>query len=290
MFREDVDSSSGLMDSGPERPTVVIDARKPVLLVDWAEYLEKRDLFWFLALRDVKVRFKQTVLGSSWAILKPLALMMVFTIFLGHIARFPTDGIPYPLFYYCGLVFWNFFVTSMGLSSQSLLDNNFLVTKVYCPILYIPAAPIVAQLVDVAMAFITLLALMLYSGVWPSLRLLIFPGLLVIVVASTLGMGLLFAPLIAKYRDFQNIMAVLTQMWFFMSPTIYPTSLVPGRWQLVYALNPMVGAVEGLRWAVMGGGSFPVLFVGIGLLSSICLLIGGYVCFMKNSDSVADFI
>jgi lipopolysaccharide transport system permease protein len=273
-----------------ERPKVVIDATKSAFLIDWNEYVEKRDLFWFLALRDVKIRFKQAALGAAWAILKPLALMIVFVVFLGHLMRFPTDGVPYPLFYYSGLVFWNFFATGLNLSSDSLLGNNFLVTKVYCPPLYIPAAPIASQFVDLGMGFITLIALMLYFNIWPSFRFVIIPLLVLIMLAATLGMGLLFAPLVAKYRDFQNLMAVLIQMWFFMSPIIYPSTFVPDRWKFLYSLNPMVGAIEGFRWAVVGQGAFPSVAVGVGLLSAISLLAIGFFSFMKNSDNVADFI
>jgi lipopolysaccharide transport system permease protein len=273
-----------------ERPRVVIDATKSAFLIDWNEYVEKRDLFWFLALRDVKIRFKQAALGAAWAILKPLALMIVFVVFLGHLMRFPTDGVPYPLFYYSGLVFWNFFATGVNLSSDSLVGNSSLVTRVYCPILYIPAAPIASQFVDLGMGFITLIALMLYSGIWPSFRFVIIPLLVLIMLAATLGMGLLFAPLVAKYRDFQNLMAVLVQMWFFMSPVIYPSTFVPDQWKLLYSLNPMVGVIEGFRWTVVGQGPFPSVAVGVGLLSAISLLAIGFFSFMKNSDNVADFI
>jgi lipopolysaccharide transport system permease protein len=273
-----------------ERPRVVIDADKAEFLIDWDEYLDKRDLFWFLALRDVKVRFKQAVLGAAWAILKPLALMVVFVVFLGQAMSLPTDGMPYILFYYTGLVFWNFFATGLGLSSESMLGNSFLLTRVYCPKLYIPAAPVFAQFLDLAMAFATLLLLMLYCGVWPSIRIVVIPGLVFILLASTLGVGLLFAPLVAKYRDFQNLMAVFTQMWFFMSPVIYPLSIVPQGWRLLYSVNPMVGAIEGFRWAVVGNGPFPMASVGVGLLSALVLLTVGFIVFIRNSENVADFI
>ena len=275
-------------EGASEPASLVIDADRPIFFVDWQELVQKRDLFWFLALRDIKVRFKQTVLGSAWAILKPLALMIVFTVFLGYVVRFPTDGIPYPLFYYSALVFWNFFITSMTLSSESLLANSFLLNRVYCPILFVPSTPIVAQFVDLGMAFVTLIGLMLYSGVWPSMRLLVIPGLLIIVLASTFGMGLLFAPLIARYRDFQNVITVLSQMWFFMSPVIYPASTVPEQYRTLYALNPMVGAIEGLRWAIMGRGPFPVSDIGMALVSSLALLSIGFLYFMKSSDGLVD--
>ncbi len=177
-----------------ERPRIVIDAKRSTFWIDWAEYLEKRDLFWFLALRDVKIRFKQAVLGAAWAILKPLALMAVFVVFLGHAMKFPTDGVPYPLFYYSGLVFWSFFSTGLTLSSDSMLGNSFLVTRVYCPALYIPAAPIAAQFLDLGMAFITLIALMLYSGIWPSIRMIILPVLVLRVLCFDSGVGASFCP------------------------------------------------------------------------------------------------
>jgi lipopolysaccharide transport system permease protein len=279
-----------MMRATLERPKVVIDADKSAFVIDWNEYIEKRDLFWFLALRDVKVRFKQAVLGASWAILKPLALMIVFVVFLGHMMRFPTDGIPTPLFYYSGLVLWNFFATGVSLSSDSMLGNGFLLTKVYCPILCVPAAPIASQFVDLGMAFITLILLMLYCGVWPSLRIFILPLFVLIVIATTLGVGLMFAPLVAKYRDFQNLMSVLIQMWFFMSPVIYPSTQVPERWKLIYSINPMVGAIEGFRWAVVGYGDFPSVAVGMSVMASLFLLTIGFFSFIKSSDNVADYI
>jgi lipopolysaccharide transport system permease protein len=279
-----------MMRANLERPKVVIDADKSAFVIDWNEYIEKRDLFWFLALRDVKVRFKQAVLGASWAILKPLALMIVFVVFLGHMMRFPTDGVPYPVFYYSGLVFWNFFATGMNLSSESLMANNFLVTKVYCPALFIPAAPVMSQFVDLGIGFITLIGLMLYFGIWPSINLIILPVLVLILVATTLGTGLMFAPLAAKYRDFQHLTAVLVQMWFFMSPVIYPSTFVPDRWKLLYSLNPMVGAIEGFRWAVAGYGPLPWVSVGVGLLSASMLFTLGFFSFVKSSNNVADFI
>lgn len=283
-------TSGGLTDRPTNLASRVIDADRSIYRVDWDEILQTRDLLWFLSLRDIKVRFKQTILGSAWALLKPLALMMVFTIFLGYVVKFPTDGIPYPLFYYCALVFWNFFVTGMNLSSESLLQNSHVLSKVYFPRLYIPTAPIGSQFVDLFMAFLSLAGLMIYSGVWPSFRLLIIPGLLIIVVSATLGMGLLFAPLIAKYRDFQNLMAVLTQMWFFMSPVIYPSKLVPEQWKLLYCINPLVGAIDGMRWAVVGQGDLPLMSVGIAFLSALCMLIVGFICFVRTCDSVVDFV
>jgi lipopolysaccharide transport system permease protein len=278
------------MCSDPEKPLVVIEANRSNLLIDWDEYLEKRDLFWFLALRDLKVRFKQAALGAAWAILKPLAMMAVFVVFLGHAMGFPTDGVPYPVFYYSGLVFWNFFATGLAVSSDSLLGNSFLVTKVYCPILYIPAAPVVAQFLDLGMSFSMLIALTMYYGIWPSIRIIIIPGLVLITLASTLGVGLLFSPLVAKYRDFQNLMAVLVQMWFFMSPVIYPSTAVPAGWKVLYSLNPMVGAIEGLRWAVVGQGPFPTVAIGVGLVSAISLLCVGFLSFIRSSNNLADFV
>jgi lipopolysaccharide transport system permease protein len=283
--------TSGLLgDRTAAPPHRIIDADRSIFRLEWEEILQGRDLFWFLSLRDIKVRFKQTVLGSAWALLKPLSLMVVFTVFLGHVVRIPTGGIPAPLFYYCSLVFWNFFVTGMNLSSESLLHNSHMLTKVHCPKLYIPAAAIAAQFVDLSMAFLSLIGLMAYSGVWPSARLLIIPLLVLIVLCTTLGMGLLFSPLIAKYRDFQNLVAVLTQMWFFMSPVVYPLELVPERWQLLYCVNPLAGAIEGMRWAVVGQGAFPAMAVGIGLVSALAVLTFGFFFFMKSSESVVDFI
>lgn len=283
-------TSGLLVDRTSAPPSRVIDADRSIFRIEWEEMLQTRDLFWFLSLRDIKVRFKQTVLGSAWALLKPLSLMIVFTVFLGHVVKIPTDGIPAPIFYYCALVFWHFFVTGMNLSSESLLSNSHLLTKVHCPKLYIPAAAIASQFVDLFMAFFSLIGLMIYSGIWPSPRLLIIPGLLIIVICTTLGMGLLLSPLIAKYRDFQNLVAVLTQMWFFMSPVVYPSQLVPERWKLLYCVNPLVGGIEGLRWAVVGQGAFPGIAVGMALVSALGVLTVGFLFFMKTSDSVVDFI
>jgi homopolymeric O-antigen transport system permease protein len=278
------------MHSDPEGPQVVIDSSRSSLLIDWDEHLQKRDLFWFLALRDIKVRFKQAVLGATWAILKPLAMMTVFVVFLGHTMGFPTDGVPYPVFYYSGLLLWTFFSTGLAVSSDSLVGNSSLLTRVHCPILYIPAASIAAQFLDLTVAFIALIALMLYCGIWPSIRLTIVPAFILITLASTLGVGLMFAPLVAKYRDFQNLMTVLVQMWFFMSPVIYPSTAIPDRWKWLYSVNPMVGAIEGLRWAIVGQSPFPAAAVGIAVVSATCVLSVGFFFFTKSSSNLADFV
>jgi lipopolysaccharide transport system permease protein len=279
-----------LLRKTEEKPVVVVDASKSSLGIDLWEWIRCRDLFYFLVWRDVLVRYKQTLLGAAWAVLKPLTTMVVFTLFLGHMVKFPSDGIPYPAFYFSALVIWTYFSTAVSMSSDSLIGNAHLLTKVYLPRLFIPAAPIISTLLDLVIAFSLLMVMAALYGYWPSARLMILPVVFFLVIACTLGTSLLISPLVVKYRDFQNILGIVIQIWMFVSPVIYPYSLVPDEWKLLYNLNPLAGAIEGLRWALFGTTTdiFPI--IATGMLTAVGSLTLGLIHFRKTEEYFADFV
>ena len=254
------------------------------------ELWDYRELLYFLIWRDVKVRYKQTVVGAAWAILQPLLTMVVFTVFFGHLAKIPSDGIPYPIFAYCGLLPWQLFAHALSESSNSLVANQQLITKVYFPRLVIPIAAALAGLVDFAIAFVLLIGMMSYYGMVPTAAVFTLPFFLVLAIATSLAVGLWLSALNVQYRDVRYTVPFLTQIWLFVTPIAYPSSLVPEQWQLLYRLNPLAGVVEGFRWALLGstGGVRPLVIV-----SSVAvgiLLMGGLVYFRRIEKTFADVV
>jgi len=273
-----------------DKPLIVVDASKASLGIDVQEWLRCKDIFYFLVWRDILVRYKQTMLGAAWAVLRPLITMLVFTIFLGYVVKFPSDDIPYPLFYYSGLVIWGYFSTAVVMSSESLVGHSHLLTKVYLPRLFIPAAPIVSTLLDLFISFGLLILMSLYYGYGPSLRLLVIPVVFVIAIISALGASLLVSPLVVRYRDFQSIMGITIQIWMFVSPVIYPYSMVPDQWKFLYGLNPLVGAIEGLRWALYGTSTNLLNILPGGLIIALAAMLIGLIHFRKTEEYFADFV
>lgn len=258
--------------------------------IHWKELWSYRDLFFFLVWRDVLVRYKQTVLGAAWAILQPLASMVVFTIFFGRLAGVPSDGLPYSLFAYSGLVVWSFFSSAMNQSAASLILDEKLVTKVYFPRLLVPAAPVFAGLLDLMISLTLLVVLMacygfgLASHVWA-----IVPAL-TLTLTATMGVGTWLSAMNVKYRDFRYVIPFITQVWMFSSPVVYPASLVPDYWRLLYALNPLTGAIEGFRWALFGATASPLLLMVISSLSAVAILTSGLLYFRNTERFFADLI
>jgi lipopolysaccharide transport system permease protein len=253
------------------------------------ELWEYRELLFFLVWRDIKVRYKQTVLGAGWAVLQPIASMLVFSLFFGRLAHMPSDGIPYPLFSLAALVPWTFFANGISQASASLVTNQQLVTKVYVPRVAIPLATVLAGLVDLAIAGVVLVAVMLYSGRTPSARVIWLLPLSVLAVAAALGSGLWLSASNVRYRDVRYVVPFLTQLWLFVTPVAYPTSLLPERWRAVYALNPMVGVVEGYRWALFGG-VMSVTLVLASALGALLMLVTGAVYFRRVERTFADVV
>jgi len=249
-----------------------------------------RELLYFLIWRDIKVRYKQTVLGAAWAILQPFLTMVVFSVFLGHLARVPSDGIPYPLFAYCALLPWQLFAQALAQSGNSMVASRNLITKVYFPRLVIPLSAVLAGLVDFGIAFCVLLAMMFYYGIVPTAAALTLPLFILLAIATASAVGLWLSALNVQYRDVRYTIPFLTQFWLFATPIAYPSSLVPERWRAIYGLNPMAGVVEGFRWALLGKAQGPGPLLAVSTVAMIGLLVGGLYYFRWMERSFADII
>ncbi|HLB88025.1 MAG TPA: ABC transporter permease, partial [Terriglobales bacterium] len=273
----------------PERPLVSIRPRKGWAALNLRDLWVHRELLYSLTWRDVKVRYKQTTLGAAWAIIQPLFTMLIFTFFFGRLARVPSDGIPYSLFAYAGLLPWTFFANAVGNSATSLVARSNLITKVYFPRMIIPGAAVLGELVDFAIASLILGILMAWHGIQVRWTIAVFPVLVLLTTVLALGVGMLLAALNVKYRDIHYALPFLIQLWMFVTPVIYPTSLVPAKWRWVLALNPLTGVIEGLRASLFGR---PLHWgaLGISSLISIGLLVYSAYFFRRMESSFADTI
>ena len=277
-------------------PVVVIQPSRGWVPLKLRELWEYRELLYFLVWRDVKVRYKQTLLGAAWAIIQPAMTMVVFTIFFGRMAQVGSDGLPYPLFSYAGLLPWTFFAQGLTQSANSLVSSANLIKKVYFPRLVIPLGAILAGLIDFLLAFLLLLVLMAHYSVWPTATLVWLPSFLFLALATSLGTGMWLAALNVKYRDVRYVVPFFAQIWLFVTPVIYPTSRVlaklaeaglPG-W--LYGLNPMVGVVEGFRWALFGRGSFPGPVLAASGFVAAFLVASGAFYFRRMERAFADVV
>ncbi len=251
---------------------------------------EYRELLYFLVWRDIKVRYKQTVLGATWAIIQPFFTMVVFSVFFGGLAKVPSDGIPYPLFAFSALLPWQLFAHALTESGNSLVANQHLITKVYFPRLIIPIAALLGGIVDFGIAFIVLLAMMLYYGMFPSAAILSLPFFLFLAIATALAVGLWLSVLNVQYRDVRYTIPFLTQFWLFLTPIAYPSSLLPEPWRTVYGLNPMAGVVEGFRWALLGEAQEPGSLLIVSTIVVFILLVGGLFYFRRMEKTFADVV
>ena len=267
----------------------IIEPPRGWRMLDWRELWAYRELLWVLTLRDIKVRYKQTVLGAAWAIIRPVTTMVIFSVVFGQLAKMPSDGYPYPIFVYAALLPWTFFASAIGASGQSLVGSAHLVSKVYFPRLIIPLSSIGAGLVDLAVSTAILLLMMLWYGVGWSLNLLAAPLLLAGVVFVALGVGTLLSALTVAYRDFTHVTPFLVQIWMYVTPVIFPVSLVPERWQWLLYLNPMTGLIEGFRSAFLGK-PFDLGGLGISLAIGVALFALGVAYFEKVERRFADII
>ncbi len=250
-----------------------------------------RELLYFLIWRDVKVRYKQTVLGAAWAILQPVLTMIIFTIFFGKLANLPSDGVDYSLFSYTALIPWTFFANGLQHSTNSLVENARLITKVYFPRVVIPIAAIASGLIDFVLAFIVLLGLMLLNGKLPTLNVLWLPLFLLLALITSLGAGLWFSALNVQYRDVRYIVPFLVQVWLYATPIAYSSSLIKNDLlRTVYGLNPMVGVVEGFRWALLGVTTTPGPMIFVSALAALLLLASGMFYFRRVENSFADVV
>jgi lipopolysaccharide transport system permease protein len=250
-----------------------------------------RELVFFMIWRDIKVRYKQTLLGALWAVIQPVMTMLVFTFIFGSVAKVPTDGIPYPIFSYTALLPWGLFVTALNQASRSLTSNHNMITKVYFPRLVLPLASVLAGLVDFAIAFVIMLGMMWYFHVTPTLSVLwTLPLFLLLAIITALGVALWLSAINVKYRDVNYALPFLTQFWLFITPVAYSANVISEKWQLVYSLNPMAGVVNGFRWALLGAGNGPdtALWVSVGI--SLLVLVSGLFYFRNMERTFADTI
>lgn len=257
----------------------------------WRDLWAFRELLVFLAWRDILVRYKQTVIGIAWGVIRPLLTMIVFTIVFGKLAGLPSNGVPYPVLVFAALLPWQFFANSLSDSSNSMLSNAGMISKVYFPRLIVPASSIVVSLVDFCITFCLLLVIMFWFDIVPTWRMLLLPVLLMLALATALGAGLWFAALNTKYRDFRYIVPFVVQFGLYVSPVGFSSDIVPERWRLVYSLNPMVAVIDGFRWAIIGGDAkiyWPGFAVSFGLM--ITLLVTGVLYFRKTEKTFADVI
>ena len=258
---------------------------------DLRELWNYRDLLYILVWRDIKVRYKQTALGAAWALLQPLVAMLVFTFFLGTLAHVPSDGIPYPVFAYSGLLLWQFFSRALTEASLSLVVNERVITKVYFPRLLVPASVVLAGVMDFTIAFILLLALMAVYGLGMSWTIFLAPVFVLLAMAAALGISFWLSALDVKYRDVRYTLPFLTQIWLFATPVVYPSSLVPEWLRPWYGLNPLVGVVEGFRWSLLGVAAAPnVAMMCISTAVVGLVLVGGILYFRAMEQTLADLI
>lgn len=267
---------------------IVPPGRWPSL--DLRELWEYRELLYFLIWRDVKVRYKQTALGAAWAIIQPVFMMVVFSLFFGRLAKVPSDGIPYPVFTFCALIPWQLFANALTESSNSLVGNQNLITKVYFPRLVVPLSAVLSGVVDFAIAFVLLLVMMVYFGIVPTWAVVTLPVFILLEILTALGVGLWLSALNVQFRDVRYTISFLVQVWLFLTPVAYPSSIIPERWRVFYGLNPMTGVVEGFRWALLGKAAPSLSMLLVSILMVLAILIGGLYYFRRMEQTFADLV
>lgn len=274
-------------------------AKPPVLriapLIHWwvlpaGELWDYRELLYFFVWRDIKIRYKQTAIGAAWAILQPFLTMLIFSLFFGKLAHIPSQGLPYPIFYYTALLPWMYFAASLQNATSTIVENQRLITKVYFPRLHLPLSAVLSGLVDFGVSFLMLIVMMIYYGIRPTAAALWLPAFLVLAVATALGVGLWLSALNAIYRDVRYVVPFLVQFWMFASPVAYPASLVPAKWRWLYGLNPMAGVIEGFRWSLTGHGDPPGRLVLISAAVVLAVLLAGIAYFQKVETVVSDVV
>jgi lipopolysaccharide transport system permease protein len=249
-----------------------------------------RELVYFMTWRDLKVRYKQTALGAAWAILQPFLTMVVFSIFFGSLAGVPSDGVPYPIFSYTALIPWTLFSKALQDASRSLVNSSHMITKVYFPRMILPLASVLAGIVDFLIAFVVLLGMMAFYHVTPTANIWTIPLFLILALVTAAGVSLWLSALNVLYRDINYVLPFLTQFWMYITPIAYPSSMVPEKWRLLYAVNPMTGVVEGFRWALLGSGQAPGMMTLVSTLVAIVLLVSGMFYFKRMERLFADMV
>jgi lipopolysaccharide transport system permease protein len=271
-------------------PMIRIQPSKGWVSLKLRELWEYRELLYFLVWRDVKVRYKQTVLGAAWAVIQPFFTMVVFSLFFGRLAKIPSDGIPYPIFSYTALVPWTFFANGMNQATTGLVSHANLIKKVYFPRLSVPIARILAGVVDFVLAFIVLIVMMFLYGIVPTANILWLPLFLLLALMTSLGVGLWLSAMNVQFRDVGYTVPFVTQFWMFATPIAYPSSLLSEPWRTIYGINPMAGVVEGFRWALLGIGTAPGSIIIVSSLVALALLVSGAYYFRRMEKTFADVV
>ena len=276
--------------AAPETPVIIIEPSRGWVSLRLRELWAYRELFFFLVWRDIKVRYKQTILGVAWAIIQPLFTMVIFSIFFGALAQIPSDGIPYPIFSYAALVPWTFFANGLRHSSASLVGSANLINKVYFPRLVIPISTVFAGIVDFLLAFAVLILMMWFYGMTPTLAVLWLPLLLLLALVTSLGVGLWLTAMNVQFRDIAYVVPFLVQAWMFATPIAYPSSLLEEPWRTIYGINPMVGVIEGFRWALLGTDTAPGPVIYVSAFVALMFLVSGLFYFRRMERSFADVV
>lgn len=281
---------TGDVSGEAEVPVFVIRPTRGLRFLDLRELLAYRELVYFLTWRDIKVRYKQTAIGVAWAILQPLAMMIVFTLFFGTLAKVPSEGVPYPLFAFTALLPWQLFSRTISESTNSLITDQRLITRVYFPRIIVPLATTLAAIVDFMVATVLLVVLMVFYGITPGATVIWLPFFVVLMLVTALGVGFWLSALNVEYRDVMYTVPFINQFWFFLTPVVYPSSLVPEKWRVLYGLNPMTGVVEGFRWALLGIGEGPSPMLVASTLVAVLLFISGIIWFRRRERTFVDVI
>lgn len=271
-------------------PTVVIEPRKKLLHLDLKAVWEYRELLYFLVWRDLKIRYRQTAIGIGWVVLQPLLTMAIFTAVFGRFAKIPSDGLPYPIFAYSALLPWTLFASSLTRGGESIVGNAQLISKIYFPRLLLPLSGILSPIVDFAISFVILVLMMIWFGILPTWGVLALPLFLLLALLTALAVGLWLSALNVRYRDVGHTIPFVIQLWMFASPIVYPVSLVPEQWRMLYSLNPMAGVIEGFRWALLGKESPDFGVITISAVMVLALLLPGLVYFKHTERTFADVV
>ncbi|MCJ7548583.1 MAG: ABC transporter permease [Anaerolineae bacterium] len=298
MVQEASSDSRSLLSSEPAAtqevtallPVTRIRPSKGWVAINLRELWQYRDLLFFLAWRDISVRYKQTIMGAAWAIIQPFFSMLVFSLFFGQLAKLPSDGVPYPIFSYAALLPWQYFANAMRLSSDSLVSSSALLTKVYFPRLVIPLSSVIPPAVDFAIAFVVLLGMMAVYRIVPTWNALWLPAFMLLALITALGVGLWLSAMNVQYRDIRYAVPFLVQFWMFASPVTYSSSLVPAQWRWLYGLNPMAGVIEGFRWALLGTETGPGPLTLASAIMALVLLVSGAFYFRRMEKTFADVV
>lgn len=275
--------------SQDQKEKVIIRPIRGWLLINFKEIWLYRDLLYFLIWREVKVRYKQTVLGAAWAVIQPFFMMVVFTLFFGKLAKIPTEGIPYPLFSYAALLPWMFFTEGINRSVNIMVHDTSLIKKVYFPRLIMPLAGVISPLIDFVISFLIFVLMMFYFGYIPTLRIFWLGGFLFLAVITSLAVGMWLSAINVRYRDIRYAVPFIIQIWLFLSPVVYPSTLLPRAWRLIYSLNPMAGVIEGFRWVLLGTDP-PKLLMGISIFVVLVALVSGVFYFRRMETTFADVL